>query len=353
VLDAQREIQERAERNPMRFYVRDLPELLDGARTALASFVGASTEGLAFVPNVTTAVNAVLRSFPFVAGDAILVTNHGYNACSNAARYVAGCAGLQVHVAEIPFPIASPEEATRAVLAAVRAETKMAIIDHVTSPTALRLPIEELVPALQERGIVVFVDGAHGVGLLPLNLDALGADYYSSNCHKWLCAPKGSAFLYAPRHMHEVRPLCISNHANRAAPGADRFRVEFDWPGTDDFSAFLTVPVAISIHDPGAQATHRSLVLWAREHLCAALSLAPPAPECMITAMASLVLKPATHPTQALFDPLHAALAERGIEVPVFGFPCAPARVLRISAQSYNTRDDYEALSTALQEMAL
>ncbi|MFW6058195.1 MAG: aminotransferase class V-fold PLP-dependent enzyme, partial [Persicimonas sp.] len=178
VLHEQQEIRARMEREPVDFFVRKLPAALDRARCELAEFVGAEPANLAFVPNTTTGVNAVLRSLELEPGDEILVTDHGYPACNNAVDFVADRAGAKVVVAEVPFPIASADEVVDAVLDEVTDNTRLALIDHVTSATALIFPVEQIIEALSERGVDTLIDGAHAPGMLPLELESLGATYY-------------------------------------------------------------------------------------------------------------------------------------------------------------------------------
>jgi isopenicillin-N epimerase len=357
VLAAQQRWRDRMEREPVRFLSRELPGLLAEARRALGAFVGADPDDLAFLPNATSGVNAVLRSLALGPGEEVLVTSHGYNACVNAARYAAERSGARVVVAAVPFPIDSPEHAVDAVLAATTPRTRLAVVDHVTSPTGLIFPIERLVVALAARGIDTCVDGAHAPGMLPLDLTALGAAYYSGNCHKWLCAPKGAAFLHVRRDRQlGVRPLVISHGANAVLDGQSRFRAEFDWMGTDDPSPYLAVPDALRFLEalvpggwPALMAGNRAMALAARDVLARALGVGPPAPDAMIGALAALPLPPGAAPAGARRDPLQAVLMERfGIEVPVMLWPTAPARLIRVSAQIYNRPDQYERLADAL-----
>nr|WP_275943117.1 aminotransferase class V-fold PLP-dependent enzyme [Pseudenhygromyxa sp. WMMC2535] len=348
------------EREPVAFLARALYAELDAARDALARFLGCAGAGLAFVTNATTGVNAVLRSLKLDPGDELVITNHGYNACNNAVRFVCERSGAVVREARIPFPIHSPDQAVAAIEAVLGPRTKLAVIDHITSPTGLVLPIPAIAEALAARGVDLLVDGAHAPGQLDLDLDALGVAYYTGNCHKWLCTPKGAAFLYVREDRRaQVRPLTISHGANMARPGHTRLQDEFDWPGTHDPSAWLSVPFAIDYLAtlvpggwPELRAHNRGLALAARDRLCATLGVAPPAPDEMIANLAALPLPPATagEPASAFApDPLQLRLFEvHRIEVPIVSWPRPPARLLRISAQLYNDLADYEALISAL-----
>jgi isopenicillin-N epimerase len=358
VLQHQAALRAEMEAEPVRFLSRDLDDRLDVARAALARFVGADPDDLAFVTNATSGVNAVLRSRVFAAGDELLITDHAYNACRNTLNFVAERSGARVVVATIPFPVASPDTVVDAVLARVTPRTRLLLLDHVTSPTGVILPVERLSAALRGRGVDVLIDGAHAPGMLPLNLTALGATYYSGNCHKWLCAPKGSAFLWTRRDRQlDVRPLTISHGANAVRPGRSRFRLEFDWTGTSDPTAWLTVPKAIEYIGgllPGGwaalMARNRALALEARRLLCDVLEAPLPAPDEMIGSLASIRVPDG--PTEVGWrrvDPLQRRLFDAwSIEVPVMTWPAAPRRLLRISAQLYNRREHYERLAQAL-----
>jgi isopenicillin-N epimerase len=358
VLRHQAALRAEMEGEPVRFLSRELDDRLDVARAALAAFVGADPDDLAFVTNATGGVNAVLRSLTFAAGDELLTTDHAYGACRNTLDYVAGRAGARVVIATLPFPVASPDEIVETVLARVTPRTRLALLDHITSPTGLILPIERLSTTLAQRGIEVLVDGAHAPGMVPLDLGALDATYYSGNCHKWLCAPKGSAFLWTRRDRQPgVHPLTISHGATAVRPGRSRFRLEFDWTGTSDPTAWLTVPKAIEYVGslvpggwPEVMARNRALALQARDVLCAAAGTAPPCPDTMLGSLASVRLPDGTAPVAwRRPDPLQKRLYDGwGIEVPVMSWPAAPRRLIRISAQLYNRREQYERLAEAL-----
>src|SRR5262249_16600935 len=184
VLDAQSRIREEMEREPVRFLARENDARIDAARAALAAFVGARPDDLVFVANATSGVNAVARSPRLEPGDEILTTDHAYNACRNALDWVAGRAGARVVVAAVPFPLAHEDEIVDAILGAVTPRTRLALIDHVTSPTALVFPVKRLIAQLQAAGVDVIVDGAHAPGMVLLDVAGLGAAYYPGNCHK-------------------------------------------------------------------------------------------------------------------------------------------------------------------------
>jgi isopenicillin-N epimerase len=363
VLEAQQRLRERLERQPVAFLGRDLEGLLDGARRELAGFLGADAGGLAFVPNATTGVNAVVRWLALAPGDEVLATDHAYNACRNALDVAAATARARVVVVALPFPLGSAEEVVAAVLARVTRRTRLALLDHVTSPTGLVLPIERLVRELGARGVDVLVDGAHAPGMVPLDLDALGAAYYVGNCHKWLCAPKGAGFLHVRRDRRDgVRPVVISHGANSPRTDRSRFLLEFDWTGSDDPTPYLCVPDALRFLGgllpggwPALMAANRALALEARRILCHALHVAPACPEGMIGSLATVALPDGTaEPGRSPFyqDPLQDALLERfGIEVPIVPFPSPPRRLVRVSCQVYNDRADYERLAAALGEL--
>jgi isopenicillin-N epimerase len=356
VLERQAELRARLEREPVRFLGRELEGLLDDARGRLAGFVGADRGDLAFVPNATTGVNAVLRSLDLRPGDELVVTSHEYNACRNAAEFAAARAGATVVTAELPFPIASEDELVERVLAVLGSRTRLLLIDHVTSPTALVLPVERLAHEAAARDASVLVDGAHGPGMVEVDLRRLaaaGVAYYAASCHKWLGAPKGSGFLWVRTDLQpEVRPTVISHGANSPRTDRSRFRLEFDWVGTQDPTAYLSVPAAIELLGsllPGGWtellARNHALALEGRRLVCDALGVDRPCPAALVGSMASVPLPPAAASAESQADELYERF---GIEVPVIPFPAPPARLLRLSAQAYNTRDEYAYLADAL-----
>lgn len=358
VIAAQDAFRTRMEREPIAFLVRALECEYDRVRARLGALLACDADDLAFVTNATSGVNTVLRSLTFRADDEILITDHGYNACNNAARWVAERAGARVTVASIPFPVASEDVVVERIVAAVTPKTRLAIVDHVTSPTGLVFPIERITRELAARNVDVLVDGAHAPGMVALELDSLGTAYYTGNCHKWLCAPKAAAFLHVRRDKQaDVVPLTISHGRNSERTDRSRFRVDFDWVGTVDPTPWLAIPAALdflaALYPAGLSGLHahnRALALSARARLCSALDVPAPAPESMIGSLAAVPLpdrfvglsdRTAEVIQKRLFD-------EHRIEVPMV--PWGPRRhpLVRVSAQAYNDDADYEALVKGL-----
>lgn len=360
VLEVQQALRERMEAQPMRFLYREAEGLLDAARHDLAEFLHCDTQDLVFVPNATAGVNTVLNSLKLRKGDELLVTDHEYNACRNALDAVAQRSGAKVIVSEIPFPLESADTLFEAVFRGATPRTKLLLLDHVTSSTALVMPIARIIWELKRNHIETLVDGAHAPGMLPLDLRALGAAYYTGNCHKWLCAPKGAAFLFVRRDMQEgVRPLVISHGANSTRTDRSRFLLEFDWTGTDDLTPWLCIPEALRFLDgivpdglPGLMRHNRQGVLRARKLLCQALQIPEPCPEALLGSMASIPLPDGTGdpPQGPLFlDPIQEDLLRQyRIEVPVFPWPQWPRRLLRVSCQAYNSEAQFSVLAEAL-----
>ena len=298
VMEVQQALRQQIERQPLQFFGRDLEGLLDHARIDLAAFVGVDAEDLAFVPNATTGINTVLRSLKFEPGDELLTTNQEYNACRNALDFVVERSGATLVVAEIPYPIESSQQAIEPILNAVTPKTRLALLDHVTSQTGLVFPIAEIIQALTAQRVDTLIDGAHAPGMIALDLTAIAPTYYAGNCHKWISAPKGAAFLHVRRDKQsQIRPLTISHGANSPRRDRSRFRLEFDWTGTDDPTAYLCVPEAIRFMGsllPGGWAelmeNNRMKAIAARKILCEILKVAPSSPDEMIGALATVPL---------------------------------------------------------------
>lgn len=363
VLKVQREFQDQLEADPIAFLApeRSLEPKLDYVRQCLAELLGASFDRLAFVRNATDGVNAVLRSFPWKAGDQIVVTSHGYNACTNAARFVGSQFGVEVVSADVPFPLTSETQVVEAIEHAITAKTRLLLIDHVTSPTGLVFPIQAIIDLAHRKDVRILVDGAHAPGMVPLKLDQLGADYYTANHHKWLCGPKVSGFLYvAPQWQHEVRPTVISHAANRTRPNRSRFLAEFDWTGTFDPTPLLALPTAIEflsqLHSGGfnqLMQENGAKALTGRRMILDRLAIDSPAPESMIGSLAAVLL-PVSQFSRERLELLKSLYDDYRIELPVFQSPIEPVSgdwILRISMQVYNELSQIEKLLDAVQSI--
>jgi isopenicillin-N epimerase len=346
------------EANPTGFFLEVLEPALDDARARLSALVGAETDDLVFVTNATMGVNTVVRSLSFEPGDELLTVDHVYNACRNVLEYAAANAQAKVVIAEVPFPLDSPARVVEAVLSAVTDRTRFVLIDHVTSPTGLVLPITDIVAPLESQGVTVMVDGAHGPGMVPVDLGRLGASYYTGNCHKWICSPKGSGFLWARPGLGEhLVPPVISHGWNDPRTDRPRFHMLFDYMGADDPTPHLAVPASIdfvsSLHPGGLHATmdsNRRLALAARDLLCDFLAVEPPAPDSMIGALAAVPLPDSKEEMSGHSDPLGLRLLNKyRIQAAVFPWPRWPRHNVRISAAPYNHFEQYDSLIDALK----
>lgn len=353
VLEDQDDWRRRLESNPVRFFGEEYHPALADARARLVGFLGGEEAGTAFVTNATTGVNAVLSSLPLGPGDEIVLTNHEYNACRNAAEAWAQRAGAKVVEVSVPFPLESPKVVVEQIMMAVGPSTRLVIVDHVTSPTGLIFPVEAVVAALEPE-VPVLIDGAHAPGMLDLDVGALGASFYAGNLHKWVCAPKGAGFIsVAERHRNEMKPLVISHGWNMQAPDEPWMHALFDWTGTDDPSARLAVPAALdtmaNAHPDGwdgVRSANHTLVVEGRRIVAEALGLDPGPAEGWLGSMAAMVL-PGEPEEGVIEDELTSRLRHNhAIEVPVFSWE--GRRVLRISAQRYNRLDDFRRLVDAL-----
>ena len=364
ILAAQRALHDELERNPVDFFQRKLTSLLDASREAMADFVNADPAGIAFVQNSTTGINTVIHAHKFRPTDQLLVTNHEYNACHNALQHIARRDGAKVVVVDLPFPFKHKQQLVDAIMEKVTPMTRLALIDHVTGPTGVILPIEELIPQLHARGVETVIDGAHALGMLPIDLTKLDPTYYVGNCHKWMCGPKTSALLFVSKSRREkVRPLTISHGANASLDLRSRFHLEFDWMGTTDPTAQLVIPQVLDFfreHVPGGwaglRAHNHALVLEGRNLLCHAFHSKHSAPDECIGSMATIALPGG--PSKRKKDTIHGQhelqvhlKTDYNIEVPIVSWGGDDKRWVRISAQLYNTTADYEKLVEALKTL--
>ena len=359
IIDEQRKWQDILENEPVRFFEETLHDVMLDTRKSLAKMLNCDPEDLALIENATSGVNTILRSLKFALGDEILVPDHAYQACKNSIDYVSEKWGAKVVTCHIPFPIDNADVAYDAILSGVSSRTVLALIDTVTSPTGLLMPFEKIVHDLESKGVHVMLDAAHGIGMIPLNLDRMGASFTTSNCHKWLCAPKGTAFLHVRKDLQsQIHPLTISHGMSFPLGDTTRFRHEFDWTGTRDLTGHCTLPVLIDrmakLVEGGWSSImkrNHDLAIEGRNILCQRLGISAPCPEDMISCIATLPLPSSSSGGIPLHepDPLHETLQKKyGIQIPVWSWESPQGRYIRISAQLYNHVDEYHYLAEAL-----
>jgi len=344
------------ERNPVAFLGRRSGQLLAQAREVLAATLGAQADDLAFISNATTGVNIVARSLALQPGDEVLATDHEYGACDATWQQVCAAAGAAYRRVTVPLPFV-PEDFVATVMAATTPRTRLIFASHITSTTALIFPVGELCCQARAAGITTLIDGAHAPGHIALDLDALGADFYTGNAHKWLCAPKGAAFLHVrPEHQASVNSTVVSWGYVAAASGHTGFDAytghtplqrRLQWQGTRDIAAFLAVPAAIAFqarHDWPTQRTRcHALALDLQRRVLARNTLAPVAPDAAYGQMVTVPVRAsdAEGLRHWLFD-------ERRIEVPVTQH--GGHTFVRVSVQAYNTEAELATLEAALAE---
>jgi isopenicillin-N epimerase len=355
VIEVQRRWQDEMERNPVEFQGRRSASLLREARAALASYLGASAEELVFVPNATTGVNVVARSLALQAGDEVLTTDLEYGACIETWEQVCRSAGATLRRVQIPLPLDSVGFVQR-MFEQVNERTRLIFLSHITSATALILPVAALCKQARAHGILTLIDGAHAPSQVDLDLDAIGADFYTGNCHKWLCAPKAAAFLHAREHHHASLHASVISWGYLARPGqaADRdgftgssvFERRLQWQGTRDISAFLAVPAAIEFqrrHDwPAQRARCHAMATTLMHRLSDRFGLPPIAADADLAQMAPIPVPHADAGAlrRELFD-------THRIEVPVTSH--AGQNFVRVSVQVYNTDGDLARLAEVLR----
>lgn len=342
VLAAQDAWRRRMEAQPSRFMGRVLPEALRAAAERLAEFLGARGQDVVFVDNATAGCNAVLRSLRLAPDDEVVVLSHGYGAVRATVRFVTAQAGARIVEARVPFPRPTAEGLVAAVAAALTARTRIAVIDHITSASALVLPMTEIVAACHAAGVPVLVDGAHAPGQIDLDLTALGADWYAGNCHKWLCAPKGSAFLWAREDRQpDLHPTVISHGFGKG------FVAEFDWTGTRDPSPALCVPDALDFHarlgGPALRARNVALAAEGTALLAQRLNAEVGASGARAAAMGLVRLPVAGPADDARAWTVRGRLMDAGCDAPVHALD--GALWLRLSAFAYNEAADYGRLA--------
>lgn len=350
VLDAQNAWRRRLEAEPVLFLAREFIDLRTAAQGELARLLNAPVSDLVWVANATEGTNCVISSFPLSPGDEILVTDHEYGAVLKTVRVAAERRSARVVVARIPFPIRSHAEALEAIEAAITPRTRLAVVSQITSPTALILPAADIVALCRNRGVAVLVDSAHAPGMVDIDITALGADFHTGNCHKWLYAPKGAAYLHvAPEWQSAINPMLVSHGWFDDATGAPLgFQSRFCWQGTGDPTAALCVPAALAFLDrfqhPRLRSHGHALARRFRTGLANALGTEPPTPDSpdFYGTMATMPL-----PVGSSVD-LQARLFDKHrIEVPVIDW--RGERWIRISGAAYTTGAEVDRLVEALR----
>jgi isopenicillin-N epimerase len=339
---------ERMERNTARFFMHELSPLLRRTAEPVAAFLGTAPERLGFVVNATAAINAIARSLDFAPGDEIILTDHVYNAVRNTWRYVAGRTGAILVEAAVGMPVTGAAQALDAITGAITARTRLVVVDHVASASAVEFPVAAISQACRARGIPLLVDGAHTPGLLDLDVDAIDADWYVGNFHKWICAPKGAAFVaVARRPTAPIHPLAISHAYGQG------FVAEFDKIGTHDPSAILSVPAAIRFHEQlGGAALRQRNRAFARDmalRIASDLGTGTGAASDLFHAMATIRLPFETDNVPDSIMRIHDHLYDHHrIEAAISAL--SGILYLRISVQAYNDVSDYAGLGDALRD---
>ncbi|MCA9072159.1 MAG: aminotransferase class V-fold PLP-dependent enzyme, partial [Planctomycetaceae bacterium] len=358
VQEARRQWSQKLEAQPMNFFLRQLESHLDEATAQLGDFVGAAAEDLLFVDNATFGMNIVAASVSLEPGDEVLLTDHEYGAVQRIWRETAKRAGAEVVIASLPFPITSAGEVVDHLFSHVTERTKLIVVSHITSPTAVIFPVAEICKKARGRRVPVCIDGPHAIAMVPLHLQNLDCDYYVASCHKWLSAPFGSGFLYVAKRRQSSMKPCITSWGGSLEGRPSSWQDEFRWIGTRDPAAFLSIPAAIDfLHDSGLEDfRHRThaLASYTRERLIDLTGLTPPWPDDRnwYGSMISLPLPhaPNAPPAGVQRDPLQHDLWKRHrIEIPIIHWH--GHRFLRVSCHLYNTQAEIDRMIDALKEM--
>ncbi|MBK9399966.1 MAG: aminotransferase class V-fold PLP-dependent enzyme [Bacteroidetes bacterium] len=363
ILEKQYQLKIQIEKDPVLAMTENFESVYHENKEALAKFTGCDANDLVLIKNTTMGVNTILQSLTFEEGDEILTHSHAYGACVNVLKYYAELNKCKLIIADIPFPIAHEDELTRPLLNAVTSKTKLVLLDHITSATGIIFPVEKLTQQLESRGIEVLIDGAHAPGMVDLNIAAIGASYYTGNCHKWICSPRGSALLHVRKDkQHKIRPLQISHYHDLYSGTEKHWSAQFIWPGTDDYSAYFLIKDSIHYMQSilgsweALRKNNRNLCLEARKLICEELQIEIPTPEHLIGHLASIPVRNHPDAPSKFFNmvaPLKKQLMEEyKIQVPVFYFHNKnPKLLLRISTQVYNSGEQYEYLAACMKKL--
>lgn len=353
ILEHQNELRWDLDRGSPEFFLSSWSDRHRASKKALARFVNADVEELLLTPGSTLGLNIVTQSQKFAPGDELLTTNHAYSSVTMLLRHVAERDGANVVIANVPFPVSSPDAIFDSIMSCVTPRTKFAIIDHIVSRTGLIFPIKRLVSALAQRGIDTLVDGAHGPGQVAVDLHDLGAAYYTTSCHKWMCAPRGVGFMYA-RHdrLDRLKPLIIARSGHwrdSDAGGYTRLEHTLEWNGCHDPSGVHSLPRVIRFLEevlPGGHAAvvarNHGLAVEARRRVLEILGIEMPCPDEMIANMVVFPLPDSVLPEQGGVLPLFKTLWEEDrAEIQCYHWPKYPKRIFRFSVQLHNSMEQY------------
>ncbi len=356
--DAQTELRRRLEADPVRFFKSDLEFYSDDTRQAIAKFVNVQPTDLVLVSNGTFAVATVLNNLDLEPGDEILVTDHEYAATMNELGKICRATGAKVIIAKIPFPNVTPDMVIDSVVSEMTTRTKLVMVSHIASGSALILPVKEIVSAANDRGILSFIDGAHTPGQIDLDIGDINPTWYAASCHKWLATPKGTGFIYtSPTQQDGFKPMVLSCREHEKRADRKAYLCDFDYVGTNDYTGNLVIPVAIGhmgAQLPGGwdelRQRNHDLVIHGAKLICDAIGIEQIVPESMIGTMVGIPLpgkcEPGSLMGEALWDRLYL---NHGIQVPIWDLPGVHDRVMRISAQLYNAVEDFERLASAMR----
>ena len=354
VLNAFQRWQRELEYQPVKFLVRDLFNYLEYARQGLANYLHTKPDSLVYIPNATFGVNIVARSLQLEEGDEILLSDHEYGACEYVWENACKKSGASLIRQPIPLPLYTQDEILDHLWSGVTTRTKLIFISHITSPTAIQFPVESVCQRARDKGILTFIDGAHAPGQIDLNLEKIGADFYTGNCHKWMLAPKGSGFLYVqPNVQNIINPLIISWGwgGNPEFSSGSPFLDNLQWWGTHDPSAFLSVPDAIDFQEINnwyqVRETCRSLAIDTRKKIDSLTGMDPICPDSVEWINQMFITRlPNDTDIVALKESLYRDFR---IEVPIIGWN--DSKFIRVSIQGYNSLEDINALLNALEHL--
>lgn len=347
-----KDLLDRAAAQPMDFFVRELEPELFAARNRLADFVGAKHDNLVFVENATYGMNVVADSVQLKEGDEVVLTDHEYGAVFRIWRRACEKSGARLIEANFPEAIESDEQIVDAITAAITDRTRLVVFSHITSASAMKLPAEKITRAVQDRGVAVCIDGPHAPAILPLALEALGCEYYTAVCHKWISAAHGTGFLYAHPRVQESVRACLLSWGRLLPAEPETWQDEFTWTGTRDMAPYLSLPAALDFLETFGldllrKRTHY-LTRYAREQIAVLTGVDAllPNDEQWYGSMITMPIRNDGSPWVEMRDTLRAKYQ---VEAPVYDM--GEHRVVRASCYLYNTKDDIDRLVDALREM--